>query len=277
MNSWKAQGALALASLLSLGTLQTNAAIVFSDDFESGNMNNWTQTSATAGTNFVIDTAQNIIPAGGQFSAKLDSSADRMHNNILADNGGLDVTGPSTYTYYIFDPVIGGATATRLFNEVRGYTGTGLPDGGTTANGTLAQLLAAGKFNLVNYPGDVFNANKYQGRVTFGPAVGGGWFNLDLPGTPNRSVGWHKFTIERLADETLNYYVDDILGRTFAPGVATVQGWDTLVMGLGAGTTAGDSWTDGVKVETAPVPEPASMLGLALGTLLLRRRHRRAK
>ena len=265
---------LAIASLvLGAGSL-ASGAVIFSDDFESGNMNNWTQTLATAGTNFVIDNTQNIVPIGGQFSAKLDSSGDRMHNNILADNGGVDVTGASTYSYYIYDPVVGGTTATRLFNEVRGYTGTGLPDGGITANGTLAQLLAGGKFNTVNYPGEVFNANKYQGRITFGPNVGGGWFNLDLAGTPNRSVGWHKFTIERLADETLNFYVDDVLGRTFAPGIATVQGWDTLVMGLGAGTTAGDSWTDGVKVETAPVPEPAVVIGLGA---LMGLRRRRAK
>src|SRR2546430_10246857 len=37
-----------------------------------------------------------------------------------------------------------------------------------------------------------------QGRVVTGPNTG--WFNLNAPGVPLRSVGWHKFEIERLAD-----------------------------------------------------------------------------
>src|SRR5215208_4524063 len=116
MNSRKTKAILALASLLALGTAKVaTAAIIFSDDFESGNMNNWTQTGATVGSSYVIDNTQNIVPVGGQFSAKMDSSADRMHNNILADNGGLDVTGASSLTYYIYDSVVGGTSATRLF------------------------------------------------------------------------------------------------------------------------------------------------------------------
>src|SRR5687767_12320319 len=183
MKSAFAKGTLAIASLAGLGLLSTaNAAVIFHDNFESGSMSNWTQTSATAGTSFVIDTAQNADPVGGTFSAKMDSSADRMHNNIIADAGG-ELTGASTFTSYIYDPVIGGTTATRLFNEVRGYTGTGLPDGGTTASGALSQLLAIGKFNTVTQPGEVFNINKYQARVVTG--TNAGWFNLDDAGSPN--------------------------------------------------------------------------------------------
>ncbi len=260
---------LLFALAMACAAATTNAATIFYDDFESGTMSNWTQTSATAGTNLVNDTAQNIVPAGGTRSAKLDSSIDRMHRNIIADNGGQEVDGASLFTAYIYDAQ--GTTASRIFNEVRGYSGgTGLPNGGTVASGSLAQLLAIGKYNTVTSPGEVFNGNKYQARVTFGGNAG--WFNLDGPGSPNRSAGWHKFTIERLSNgTTLNFYVDDILSETYLG--ATAQTWDTAILGPGLGSTAGDAWIDGYRIETVEIPEPTtiamtflSLIGLAFST-----------
>ncbi len=239
-----------------------NAATIFSDDFESGNMNNWT---TTASTPLVNDGSQNIVPAGGSRSAMMDSSIDRMHHNIIADNGGTELSGYSTFTSYIYD---NSGTASRIFNEVRGYSGgTGLPNGGTAASGSLAQLLAIGKYNTVTSMGEVYNGSKYQARVTFGPAATAGWFNLDGPGSPNRSTGWHKFTIERLADDTtLNFYVDDILSRTFTS--ATAQSWDTVILGPGLGSTAGTAWIDGLSVDNGvTVPEPASVILIGLACL----------
>jgi hypothetical protein len=189
----------------------------------------------------------------------MDTSADRMHHNIIADNGGTEVSGYSLFTSYIYDEA---GAATRIFNEVRGYSGgTGLPNGGTAASGSLAQLLAIGKYNTVTKAGEVYNGTKYQARVTFGTDAG--WFNLDGPGSPNRSVGWHKFTIERLADDTtINFYVDDILSETFTS--ATAASWDTVILGPGLGSTVGNAWIDGLSVDNGVViPEPSAVvLGL---------------
>lgn len=241
-----------------------HAATIFSDNFESGNLNNWTSTAATPSP-LVIDTAQNVVPGGGTYSAKMDISTDRMHHNIVADNGGNELSGYSTFTSYIYDA---SGAASRIFNEVRGYSGgTGLPNGGTTASGSLAQLLAIGKYNTVTLAGEVYNGNKYQARVTFGTTSG--WFNLDAAGSPNRSTGWHKFIIERLGDDTtINFYVDDILSRTFT--AATAQSWDTVVMGPGLGTTAGDAWIDGISVDDGVVvPEPTTFGLISLGLVAL--------
>lgn len=216
---------------------------IFADDFESGTMSLWT----TTGINPLDpSTTQNIVPAGGQFSALMNTSIDRMHHNIIADNAGAELSGHTLFTCYIYDlgPT---APATRIFNEVRGYSGgTGLPNGGTAASGSLAQLFAIGKYNTVTLPGEVFTSTKYQGRVTF-PTATGGWFNLNAAGSPNRSVGWHRFDIERMPDgTTINFYVDGILSRTFTG--ATAESWDTVILGPGLGSTVGDAWIDGMSV-----------------------------
>lgn len=254
----------AIVSLVATSSAQT----IFSDDFESGSMSLWTSTATSPLT---IQSGTNLVPSGGNFAAYLDISSDRMHHNIIADNGGSELSGYSIFTSYWYDDA---GTATRFYNELRGYSGgTGLPNGGTAAAGSLAQLLAIGKYNTVTLLGEVFNGAKYQARVTFG--ANAGWFNLDAASSPDRSVGWHKFTIERLADETtINFYVDDILSRTITG--ATAQSWDTVILGPGLGTTVGGAWADGLLVT---VPEPStialSVLG-GLGLFFAVRRHRKA-
>ncbi len=219
-------------------------------------MSLWTTYSSTTPNPLTIASGVNVDPVGGNYSALLDISTDRMHHNIVADNGGAELSGYALFTSYWYDEA---GTATRFYNEVRGYSGgEGIPNGGTTASGSLAQLLAIGKYNTVTLAGDVFNGTKYQARVAFGSNAG--WFNLDAAGSPDRSVGWHKFAIERLADgTTLNFYVDDVLSRTI--GGATAESWDTLILGGGLGSTVGNAWTDGISLV---VPEPST---LALGLL----------
>ncbi len=157
-------------------------------------------------------------------------------------NLGTEVSGPSLATWYIYDD-----TQTRISGEVRGYTGDGY------GVGSLEGLYAAGKYTATTLPGDPWDSTKYQGR--FYVPASNAWFNLNALGAPNRSPGWHRFDIQRSADgTTVNFYVDAILGRSFAG--LTDFSWDCVLIGLGAGTTAGDSWVDGVSVSRETMTEP---------------------
>jgi len=250
-----------------------SAAIVFSDDFESNSLANWTVTSATAPSELAISPARNVEPVGGSFSAQMDTSTDRMHHNLFDDSGGLEVFEHATFTSWIYDS---GASspATRIFNEVRSYSGLGIPNGDTTPDGSLSQLLAIGKYNTVTLSGEVFDITTYQARIAFGSFAG--WFNLNDPGTPSRSEGWHRFDIEMLPDEqTVRFYVDSILARSFVG--ANLAPWDTVIMGPGLGTTAGDAWIDGITINTgAPlIPEPATGALMLFAGLVAARRPRR--
>ncbi|MFN7140547.1 MAG: immunoglobulin domain-containing protein, partial [Limisphaerales bacterium] len=224
---------------VTLTVMDGAGATIFHDTFESGNMNNWTTTGWHPLTS---STAHNIDPDGGTRSALMTISSNRMHRNIIADNGGSELSGAARVSWYIYDT----AAASRIFNEVRGYSsGTGLPNGGTTASGSLGQLLAAGKYNETTMSGEIFDITKYQARVlTASPA---GWFNLNAPGAPSRSIGWHKFEIERLSNGDLLFFVDGKLGRTITG--ANAQSWDTIILGPGLGNSLGDAWFDGFKVE----------------------------
>ena len=139
-----------------------------------------------------------------------------------------------------------------------------------TASGALAQLLAIGRYNTVTLAGETYNATKYQARLTFGTSAG--WFNLDGVGTPSRSIGWHQFSIERLADNTsVNFYVDGVLSRSMT-GADNVS-WDTIVLGSNLGTTATTAYFDGVSLITVPEPSGSALtLAALLGVASLRRR-----
>jgi hypothetical protein len=203
--------------------------VIFYDDFESGNVHMWTPTATSP---LDISSATNAVPPGGRYCAYVDNALDKMYHNL-----GAEIAGWSVITFHQYD-----STAARAYVEVRGYTGAGY------GQGTLENLYALGKYNTVSMAGEVYDATKYQGRVAFGPGPSG-WFNLDRPGAPSRSPGWHRFDIVRTATGDYNFYVDGVLGRSL--GGVTDCTWDSVTIGsIGSGVAIGDAWFDGVLAGT---------------------------
>lgn len=208
------------------------------DDFESGFAANGWITAASPSTAMTISTGANKVPATGTQSAKMVISTDAEAVTLPTAVSSV----PWKYTFWLDD---NDASATRALGTVRHYTG------GTYNNGTLVQLLAAGKYNSVNI--GTWNSSKYQGRIV-NPS-GYGFFNLDDPGSPNRSTAWHKFDIvcgqNSSSAYVLLFYVDNILSREFTNTSATYFGFnpDSLVIGsISAGSTAGTAYFDGIQV-----------------------------
>jgi len=205
---------------------------------------NWTNTSATYLMTF--DAARNApVSTGG--SAASANSGTRIYHCL-----GTDLSGAFTASWYIYDD-----TQARAWGEMQSRTG-GVYSGG------LNQIFAAGKYNTVTMTGEVYSGLYYQARLLYGTTGQTGWFNLNGTGAPKRATGWHKFTVERLADgTTMNYYVDDILSRTLT-GASNVA-MNVVVLGGGTGTTAGTCWYD--KPVVSQVPEPGSLLALGTGLI----------
>ncbi len=230
-----------LGSVTSIEAALSLSVSVFADDFESGTLSNWWVYAATP---MGISTFTNSVPGNGLYAAVFTNNLSRMHRNIIADNGGSELSGHSRVTFWLFQT----NTTTRSFCEVRGYLGgtggTNVDGGMASPDGNLDQLLAAGIFNTVTLPGEIHTVTKYQGRIRLNTNSEIYWFNLNGSGSPNRSAGWHKFQIERMSDEAIvKYYVDDILCRSFTN--AAVQSWDSLVMGGGLSVSTNglvDGW-----------------------------------
>ncbi len=145
----------------------------------------------------------------------------------------------------------------RQYCEIRAYH-----DGGY-GQGALDELYAIGLYNGIANPG-----NNFQARVAFG---GPNWINLDLPGAPTRTPGWHKFGIEVRGAGVINFYVDGILSGTATD--TSPNALDDFILGSGLTSNPAapqSSYYDDILVQV--VPEPAALGLLALGLLLVRRR-----
>lgn len=227
-----------LATTLALLCLNAGAQTNFTENFESGNLSSW----APYGAQTSLDTATptNKVPTGGSYAARMTNSSCRMYNTSLP-TAAYGMTAQSfRFTFYYYDD---SGTATRGFCETRDYPGGIF---GTTGYG---QLLAIGKYNNVTMLGEAYKGTKYQARIVLGAPSG--WFNLDAAGSPNRSTGWHRFDIERGAnasgEKVLLFYVDTILSRSFTNSNANAA-WDSVILGPGLGTTAGNAWFDGLQI-----------------------------
>jgi hypothetical protein len=213
-----------------VATLTIRASLKFLDNFESG-ITNWYA---------LLDSTPMALanPKAGAGSCLLATNADqKVFHNLEAEYACRVV-----FTFWLYDD----GTTLPACGQLRGYTGPGY--GRYVPPGGLWQELLIGKYdgpfgtNLTagTLRGATLDATKYQGRVLRG--ANAGWLNLDSPGAPGRSVGWHKFQIDRSAagsgSGAVKFYVDDILAATVMG--ADPEAIDSIVLGsISAGDTKG--------------------------------------
>ncbi|MEO6036264.1 MAG: immunoglobulin domain-containing protein [Verrucomicrobiota bacterium] len=221
------------------------AQLVFQDDFESyadtGTLQAAWPFSAGLNGGIQLSTTNNIVPSTGTKSAKISRSDDRSYT-ILTNFDGSPLSVPDT-THSKFTVYINSFSTSSTVGATRTVAGVG--------NSTASQNVGIGWFNnataVINGTADVYQGAKHQGRHS--GVAGNFYFNLNNPGTPNRTVGWHKFDVERVSDGVsfvqFNYYVDNILGRSITNSSFS---WDYSVLGFGAGTLPGEDNFDGVAI-----------------------------
>jgi len=219
-----------LGSVVSVeASLALTGAIAFQDNFSGCSLGQWT-TAASPATELVASSEQNHTGGGG-CSAKQDNTSDYMYHNFGSYSGHTKVS------FYWYDD----GASTKSYLEMRSYANGSYP-------GSLTQVLAVGKYNTVTAPGEVYDLRKYQLRVLY-PSASMGWMNCETNSSGGaRSPGWHKFSIERLADgTTLKFTVDDVATRTITG--ANAANWNTVFIGTGSGSTGITAYFDDVVVE----------------------------
>jgi len=231
------KGVVALA-LLSVSAL-SQATVLFSDDFESGNLSAWGSTFGSAtnvagdgSTHFSIGArALNITTAAGQVRKYIA-------NNL------------TPITRMEFDMYVTAGNNMRHYSEIRDFATAG------DETSALNNLVAIGVYNTPT-------ANRYYGRT-----LGAGWFQLDTVQTVTNGV-WTNFAVEIEAD-TARFYLNGELKSTQALSGFTA---DQLRVGSNLSSTSGGAWYDNVSVEA--VPEPGTLAALALGAAAFARRRKR--
>jgi hypothetical protein len=188
---------------------QIQAQTIFSDNFESyadqAALNGiWTNGSVTPSAGFPSGngvTLTNRNFAGGTNVGYTVYAHESGYATLPESVGASE---PCVVTFYLNrNSISTGAGQTRFYVRLSPST-------------VPSSAAGAGWFNNATMPvngvADVFRGTNFQGFIT---GVGGNnLFNLNDPGCPLRTVGWHKFDVERRADGSTRYYVDNVLGRT---------------------------------------------------------------
>jgi hypothetical protein len=189
---------------------------------------------------------------GPRTAAVVTNQAQKIYHNL-----GAEYSCRTVFTFWMYDD----GSSLAACGQLRGYTGAGY--GNYASPGGLWQEFIIGKYNgpfgtnltSGTLKSESLNVSRYQGRVLRG--TNAGWFNLDVRGASARSVGWHKFTIDRETAPrscTVSFFVDDVLGKRVEG--ADPEPIDSLVIGS---IDAGDSsqspakaWFSQVSLKTYP-------------------------
>lgn len=236
------QSAKSIAALALFGVGAVSySTVLFSDDFETGNLTAW---DATFGS------AANVA---GDGSTHYSLGARSMNVTTAAGQARKYISNTLTpVTRMEFDMYVTAGNNMRQYAEIRDFATAG------NDTSTLNNLVAIGVYNTPT-------ANRYYGRT-----LGAGWFTLDAVATVTNAT-WTNFAVEIEAN-TARFYLNDVLKAT-----QTLSGFtgDQLRLGSNLSSTSGGAWYDNVSVQA--VPEPGTMAVLALGGAALARRRRNGK
>jgi hypothetical protein len=141
--------------------------------------------------------------------------------NYATLSTATDTNTPFLFTFYLWKSST--ASSGQLNYRQYGRVGPNNFGGSSIGSGTFNNATAP-----VNGVHDIFGGTNYQGYNVALGASSDALFNLNNPGCPLRTVGWHKFDVERLADGSQRYYVDNVLGRTITNAYTQSIGYIVL-------------------------------------------------
>lgn len=241
-------GALAFVALSPKGYSQP----LFNDDFESYADDPslkvvWANSSAPAsgslptGNGVTLSTSRNMVPSGGTkcgYTLYAHEMGSATLSSAITPGTPDNPTGPhALLSFWMWrNSISASAGQIRCYARIGGAAGS-------------VKMVGAGWFNnatgpVVGTTHDVFDATTFQGYCRPLGSGSDSLFNLNNPGCPRRTVGWHKFDVELMPDGSTRYYIDNVFGRTVT-NLCDV--WTYINAGFG--TTSGTPPAPGEEVD----------------------------
>lgn len=239
------RGLFAAMALAAVGVSQ--AAVLFSDDFESGSFSSGWYSPTGFGSAAVVAGNGTTDFSIDSFAAKVTTASGQARHDFTPSTTGLTIA--ETWIYVDTYPPQG-----RRYMSLMSYSGS-------QSTGTLQNIWAIGTFNSPT-------SNKWFARVAFGSV---NWVPLTA-GPDVATDQWVKLGIHVDATNA-TFFINDVQAGQFSRGSAGAPNVFRVGDSLSSNHAA---WFDNAMVTDA-VPEPGTMLVLGAGLAALARRRRAKK
>lgn len=252
-------------SLVVLLTAPASATLIFDESFDYANdaaLDAAWAASGTSNPTYFLDTAFGNTQPSYKMPNLTATNTNRLAYNLGADYNPTSDAQPLDFSIDIYMPVDGSSSTTlwtgaRLYVELRGYSGNAY------GSGSLQTIVGLG---LNNTSTDFFSNRYFQARV----GTTSTFYTLDAQLSSSgtyRTTGWHTLKASIKAS-TIDFYLDNVLAETITR--PNTYGFDSLLLGSGYTSGGWDFWTDNINISM--LPEPATLIILGIGALLLRRK-----
>jgi hypothetical protein len=236
----------------SVGTLSAAAAPLFTDNFDSGvSGSNWALVNA--GQSMLVGDSAHAF--GAQSAKQVNAFTDGVSDVYYMKTQAAAFTNPG--------PIQAGmkeiATVQFWDDNIR-----------TDASGDGPINIAGG----LMLAGDHASTDFYQLGVNSAVSVNNYFWRTQAQGSfataIPRTQGWHELRIEAFpytGSNDVQFFIDGVLAATGNRRVAGPVDMNEIRLGISVRTPDSPFWFDNVSLEV--VPEPASAILLALGSLVL--------
>lgn len=248
------------SAVLAIGMIaasSASASIIMQDDFESYADQTAFQTAWPVQTAPGLELNNTVAHSGVQSAFSNGANGRRNWRSLPSAQTGSNAN-PLLAEFWMNVPAVN--SNARQYSEIRSYAGD------ACNAGALEDLFAIGMSNAI------VGASFFQARAAFSgvsPSTSG-WINL----TVSRTAGWHRFGIEFVSGNVVNFYVDGVLGGSITDTSGGVASLDCFLIGSGLTSnpaTPQNAYYDDVKIEVTPEPASLVLLGLGAAALLRRR------
>lgn len=266
-----------------IGLSTASAAPIFADRFDTyadqaAFQAAWPAIGTVAPLSADLSTAQSWSKNQSIEVDGTPTTGQQRNQRLFAESGAASTSQRLVWSFKFYDTAPAAAPFRQFSN---------LQDG--TAPGTTppGQLISMGMNNTQGFAES--GGNYYMARILGfahtavdpdgGPneaAAGissGAYFKLNDFGVGLRSLGWHDLRVVISTDDGIStdydFYVDDLLAeRVHNVGAAgSLRSYDVIRLGSGVSNANNAAYYDDMRLKFIPVPEPATLLLVALGVI----------